>query len=149
MRNPVTCTLLNLCLAGVFAVLPLTAVAVVEGDESCERVERLLQAGISAKGVVAEVVDGGMTLTEATVFAMACAGQDNRIAIATAGVALAGSLSEAQAVVTGVVAAAGETSQEAAAVREAFNTYKRTAKQPAVYEREHIPHGGFVVSPAT
>jgi hypothetical protein len=54
MRNPVTCKLLNFCLVGALAVLPLVAAgAVVAGDdESCERVEGLLQAGISARGVV-------------------------------------------------------------------------------------------------
>jgi hypothetical protein len=62
---------------------------------------------------------------------------------------LADSLLEAQSVVDGVTAAAGQNSPEAAAVREAFKTYKRTAKQPAVYQQDHIPHGGFVVSPAT
>jgi hypothetical protein len=149
MQHIGKCTLFGLCLSGLLFIQPLAANPQPEEDESCQRVDKRLQGGDSAKEVITGVVDGGMSLTEATVFAMVCGGQGNRVAMVTAGVALAGSLAEAQSVVSGVIAAAGEGSPEAVAVHEAFNAYKRTAKQPAVYEKEHIPQGGFVISPAT
>lgn len=141
--------LFNSLLTVVLTLLPAWASAQSEEDESCDEVEQMLEAGNSPAEVIAATVDSGMTVTEATVFAMVCGGESNRVVIATAGVGLAGSLPEARSVVVAVVATAGETSPEAAAVRQAYKAYEKTARQPEGYKTDYTPHGGGAVSPAS
>jgi hypothetical protein len=153
MENPmgqsVTNLLTGLAGAWMLVLFSLTASAELETDPSCERIEQLLVMGSSPHDVLAAVVNDGMSLVEATVFAMVCGGQENRIDIVTAGVEMADSLAEARSVVAAVVAATGDSSAESAAARAALDTYEKTARQPDVYESDYIPHGGGGVSPST
>lgn len=135
--------------ACVLVLFSMAASAELETDPSCERTEQMLVVGSSPGDVVAAVVNDGMSLVEATVFAMVCGGQENRIDIVTAGVEMADSLAEARSVVAAVVAATGDSSPESAAARATLDTYEKTARQPDVYESDYIPHGGGGVSPST
>ena len=120
----------------------------VEDPRSCEPVLSSLAQRASPEDVVSAVVDMGMTLGEATVFAMVCGGEANRVAIATAGVGLAGNLAQAKSVANSVLATAGETGPVASAVEVALQDYVENMPQPSVYEDEYTPHGGGA-SPAT
>ena len=153
MENPMgqsgTNFLTGLAGAWMLVLFSLTASAALETDPSCERIEQMLVMGSPPHDVLAAVVNDGMSLVEATVFAMVCGGQENRIDIVTAGVEMADSLAEARSVVAAVVAATGDSSPESAAARAALDTYEKTARQPDVYESDYIPHGGGGVSPST
>lgn len=149
MGQPGTNLLTGLAGAWVLVLFSLTASAELETDPSCERIEQMLVIGNSPGDIVATVVKDGMSLADATVFAMGCGGPENRIDIVTAGVEMAGSLAEARSVVAAVVAATGDSSPESAAARAALDTYEKTARQPDVYESDYIPHGGGGVSPST
>lgn len=142
--------LLQWYLAGWLAVMPVVASAqtVATDKQSCDRVRYLLDVGSPAGAVVRDTVAAGMTLAEATVFAMVCGGEENRVAIATAGVELAGNLAQAQSVATAVKATAGQTGAVAVAVDKAMLEYARLMPQPNVHQDEYTPTGGGV-SPAT
>ena len=136
---------MSFLLAGFLAAVPpiVGAQVVVEEDIGCDQVESMLVEGRSASAVIAALVVKGRLLPEATVYAMGCGGDANRVAIATAGVALSTTLAEAQAVTAAVVAAAGETSPAAAAAREALKIFEFTAKQPVGYKTDYMPQGGI------
>ena len=138
---------MNFLLAGFLTALPFAANAQFVGEDNrCEQIETMLVAGKSPSEVLAALVTSGMVLPEATVFAMGCGGNINRVAIATAGVELSSSLAEAQAVTAAVVVAAGTSSPEAAAAREALKLFELTAKQPVGYKSDYTPQGGGAVS---
>lgn len=144
-------TLMNFALASLLAALPLAASAQIPGeDRSCQQVEDMLAAGKSPAEVVTAMVNTNMALTGATVFAMECAGEADRAAIAAAGVGLATTTDEAKGVVRAVVHAAGESSAEAKAARDALKSEKKQPKPPKGYKTDYTPHGGGDdVSPST
>jgi len=145
MKNP----LLTLCLSGLLAGMPLAAGAQVPVQASCDTVKNSLSGGSSAGDVVRATVETGMGLAEATVFAMVCVGDQNPEAIATAGIAAAGNLAQAQSVANAVLASAGQTGTVADAVRAAMQDYVRHMPQPDVYQDKYAPTGGdSTVSPA-
>jgi hypothetical protein len=140
-------TLLRVFLASLLALVPGIASAQEVEEASCDKVRAWLAADSSADEVVQAVVATGITLAEATVFAMVCGGEENRVAIASAGVASAGNLAQAQFVADAVMAAAGQTGAVADAVRAAVKTYAENMPQPEVYQDNYTPRGGSV-SPA-
>tara|TARA_R110001599_G_scaffold353885_1_gene602430 strand:- start:1928 stop:2368 length:441 start_codon:yes stop_codon:yes gene_type:complete len=143
-------TVFNFILAGVLAALPLAAYAQLDPPTSCEQVEDMLSNGSSSAEVVNAMIDSGMALTGATVFAMECADAQYRIAIAEAGVGLASNLNEARGVVRAVADAYGESSDETNAARKAFEASEKMAKQPKEYKSDFTPQGGGAdVSPST
>jgi hypothetical protein len=135
-------------IAGFLLLHALCGYGQAEETRSCEPVQSLLARGTAPEDVVRAVVDTGMTLGEATVFAMVCGGEANRVAIATAGVSLAGNLAQAKSVANSVLATAGETGPVAGAVDAALQDYVKNMPQPSVYEDQYTPHGGGA-SPAT
>lgn len=124
------------------------AVSTAVEQRSCSCLSSMLEDGGSAEAVVRANIDAGMDLSEATVFAMGCGGEDNRVAIAVAGVRLASSLAQAQTVANSVLATVGQTGEVADAVREAVRMVARDLPQPGVYVDEYTPTGTDV-SPAS
>jgi hypothetical protein len=138
-----------LFLFGLLAYIPLAAVAQDEGERSCDAVLSLLAGGSSAGDVVRATVATGMSLAEATVYAMECGGDENREAIATAGIEAAGNFAQAQSVADAVLASAGQTGSVAEAVSAALQDYIKHMPQPDVYQDKYTPTGGDgAVSPA-
>jgi hypothetical protein len=135
-------TVINLVVASLLGALPVLAIARADPGESCARVENLLEDGIAPVDVVTATVTSGKTLAGATVFAMECADQAYRMAIAEAGVALAGNINEARGVARAVAVAAGEGAPEALAARKALENFIKTARPPAQYKSDYTPHGG-------
>ena len=127
--------------------MPLAANAQADETPSCEKVQAMLKGGNSVGDVVRATMGEGMTLVEATVFAMVCGGEDNRVAIATAGIEAAGNLAQAQAVANAGLATAGQTGAVASAVNRAMKEYAEHMPQPSVHEDDFTPTGGGV-SPA-
>ena len=145
-------TINYLCAIALLAGTGLSLQAQDEVDdkprkESCESVKNVLAEGGSAAEAVRVTRLMGMGLAEATVYAMVCGGEANRIDIATAGVAAAENLAQAQSVAYAVLATGGETGPLADAVRGAVNEYARLMSQPKVYQDEYTPLGRGV-SPA-
>ena len=138
----------NLCLASLLALALLAAIAQSDEMPSCEKVQVLLNNGSSATDVVRATMDKTMTLAEATVYAMVCGGEENRVAIATAGIESAGNLAQAQSVANAVLATAGQTGAVANAVNGAMKVYAEHMPQPYVHEDKYTPYGGGV-SPST
>jgi len=141
-------TLQYLCLLSVLAAVNLPASAQPGEKPSCEKVQGLLKNGSPAADVVRATMDSTMTLAEATVFAMVCGGEENRVAIATAGIESAGNLAQAQSVANAVLATAGQTGAVADAVNGAMKVYAEGMPQPYVHEDKYTPYGGGV-SPST
>ena len=140
-------TFLTVFFASLLALLPLGANA-VENQAAYDEVISSLAASTAPADIISSLVENhGMTLTEATVFAMVSGGQDNRVAFATAGIGLAGNLAQAQAVANGVKDTAGQSGEVANAVDAAMEEYVRAMPQPNVYEEDYSPAGGGV-SPA-
>jgi hypothetical protein len=145
-------TLTNLLFTVLLAALPVAGSALPEPEReverSCEQVENMLRAGDSPAEVVTAMVNSGMTLTGATVFAMECAPEDRRQAIAQAGVELAPTIIAAESVVAAVNYAYGEGSPEVSAAHKAAKQYKKTAGKPREYEPGNNPGQGAGVSPS-
>jgi hypothetical protein len=144
-------TLTNLFLAGLLAALPPAVNAQPEQEQverSCEQVVDMLDAGDTAAEVVTAMVDSGMALAGAAVFAMECAPEQYREALAEAGVGLAASIREAESVVAAVTFAYGEGSAEAKAARQADQQFKKKEKQPRKHKVDHKPGQGSGVSPS-
>lgn len=145
-------TLKNVFLAGLLAALPLAVSAQPDQEQlterSCEQVVNMLEGGDEPAEVVTAMVDSGMALTGATVFAMECAPEQYREALAEAGVGLAPNIREAESVVAAVNYAYGEGSVEATAARNADKQYKKTEKQPNQYKVDKKPGQGGGVSPS-
>ena len=145
-------TLTNLFLAGLLAALPLAVTAQPDEEQlaerSCEQVVSMLDAGDTPAEVVTAMVDSGMALTGATVFAMECAPEQYREALAEAGVNLAPNIREAESVVAAVTYAFGEGSAEAKAARKADKQYKKKEKQPKKHKVDKKPGQGGGVSPS-
>lgn len=142
-------TLLKLCLRGLFIGVVLSAGAQAAQQPSCASIQKSLAGGSSADAVIRTVVESGMSLADATVYALVCVGEENPEAIATAGIEAAGNLPQAQSVATAVLATTGETGPVAEAVRAAMHEYTRRMPQPDVYQDKYTPTGGDqVVSPA-
>lgn len=118
-----------------------------EDAAAYQAVQNMLADGSSPSGVVDAMVSRGMTLSEATVFAMVSGGEQHRVAIATAGVAAADTLAEARTVADAVVATSGQSGPVAIAVREALHRYADSMPAPSVYEDDYTPTGTGV-SPA-
>lgn len=135
-------TVINLVVTGLLAALPLAAIAQSEAGGSCTRVADLLQGGTAPSEVVSTLVTSGKTLAGATVFAMECADEAYRVAIAEAGVTLAGNINQARGVTRAVAYAAGETAAETIAARKALDNFVKTARPPAQYQSDYTPHGG-------
>jgi hypothetical protein len=141
--------------AGLLALLPLSASA-LESEEvstyvdsslaAASYVVSSLAAGTSPEDIIRALVDShGMTLPEATVFAMVAAGQANHAAFATAGIRQAGSLEEAREVAD-AVQVVDESIDVATAVGAAVNKF---VAAPQVYENNYSSVGGTAaVSPA-
>ena len=141
-------TVLKLCLASLLLLVPLWGSAETEAKQSCEQVQSMLKEGAPAADVVRATMETGMTLAEATVFAMVCGGETSRVAIATAGVEAAGNLAQAQSVASAVLATAGQTGAVADAINIAMKAYARSMPQPNVHEDNYTPYGSGI-SPAT
>ncbi len=120
---------------------------ITEDAAAYQAVQSMLADGSSPSAVVDSMVARGMTLSEATVFAMVSGGEQHRVAIASAGVAAADTLAEARTVANAVVATSGESGPVAVAVREALNRYADSMPAPSVYEDDYTPTGAGV-SPA-
>jgi len=143
-------TVFKLLLAGMLAVLPLAGHAQLDPPTSCQQVEDMLANGSTPAEVITAMVDSGMALSGATVFAMECAGAQYRSAIAEAGVGLASNLNEGRGVVRAVADTYGESSDETKAARKALKKAEKMAKQPKEYKSDYTPHGGGEdVSPST
>ena len=140
--------MLHVCLTSLLLAMPFAVSAQTGEKPSCELVQNLLEGGSSTGDVVRATVETGMSLAEATVFAMVCGGEENRVDIATAGIEAAGNLAQAQSVANAVLAAAGQTGAVAVAVNEAMEVYARHMPQPGVHQDDYTPTGGGV-SPAT
>ncbi len=142
-------TLANVIFFGLMAALPLAATSEEsQAERSCEQVEKMLKSGFSPAEVVTAMVDSGMALSEATVFAMKCAPAQYRQAIAAAGVGLANSIAGAESVALAVADAYGDYAPETEAARDALQQYKRMERQPKVYKGDTKPTGGGGVSPS-
>ena len=145
-------TLTNLFLAGLLAALPLAVTAQPDEEQlaerSCEQVVSMLDAGDTPAEVVTAMVDSGMALTGATVFAMECAPEQYREALAEAGVGLAPNIREAESVVAAVTYAYGEGSAEVNAARKADKQYKKKEKPPKQYKVDKQSGQGSGVSPS-
>ena len=135
-------TVINLVVTGLLAALPLAAIAQSEAGASCGQVEDLLAGGAAPSEVISAMVKAGKTLAGATVFAMECADQSYRVAIAEAGVALAANVNQARGVATAVAFAAGESAAETVAARKGLDNFVETARPPAQYKSDYTPHGG-------
>jgi hypothetical protein len=138
-----------LCLSSVLTCVVIPAVA--QGDEalSCDNVRDMLAGGSSATEVVHATVQTGMSLVDATVFAISCVGNENPEAIATAGIEAAGNLAQAQSVADAVLASAGQIRAVSTGVYAALQEYIKNMPQPEVYEDKYTPTGGDnAVSPA-
>ena len=101
-------TVAGVALAVVLALASAGASAQVEVDPAFDTVKELVD-GSSPETVINAVMNTGKTLPEATVYAMVAGGEANRVALATAGVGMAGNLAQAREVANAVMAAAGET----------------------------------------
>ena len=145
-------TLTNLFLASLLAALPLAVSAQPEEEQlverSCEQVVNMLENGDTPAEVITAMVDSGMALTGATVFAMECAPENYREALAEAGVNLAPNIREAESVVAAVTYAYGEGSAEAKAARKADKQFKKKEKQPKKHKVDKKPGQGSGVSPS-
>lgn len=144
-------TALNIMLVALLASLSLASFAETQLEEAldCEEVENMVRAGSTPSDIVDHLYHSGMALSGATVLAMECGGQENRVATAEAGVGLAGNLVQANSVVRAVAEAAGETGPETVAARRAYGNAERLAKQPDGYRGDYTPQGGTGVSPST
>lgn len=141
--------LLLLPVAGNAQDAPDVPAAAAHEKRDCAELLAMLEAGESEETVVRAVVETGMSLSEATVYAMLCGGDSYRLAIAVAGVTLSSTLAQAQSVANAVIAAAGDNSDVAIAVREAVIVIAKGLPQPGVYVDEYTPTGGTDVSPAS
>jgi hypothetical protein len=142
-------SLLTLCLSVFLVGIPFAAGAQEAEQASCDTVKNVLSSGGSAGDAVRATMETGMSLAEATVYAMVCVGDQTPEAIATAGIEAAGNLAQAQSVANAVLASAGQTGAVADAVRAAMQEYVRHMPQPAVYQDKYSPTGGdSTVSPA-
>ena len=119
----------------------------VRDTEACVEVMNQFRAGATAESVIRARM-AGRSLLEATVFTLVCGGESNRVAVARAGVGLAGNLAEAQTVGYGLLRTAGETGPVSVAVDEALQGYVERMSQPGIHEDGYTPHGGSV-SPST
>jgi hypothetical protein len=117
-------------------------------QRSCACLLRMLEDDASAEALVRATVATGLGLAEATVFALECGGENNQVAIAVAGVMLAGSLAQAQSVANAVLAIVSQSGEVADAVREAVGLVARELPRPGVYVDEYTPTGTDV-SPAS
>ena len=137
-------TLLRLTLLSLLISIPFGANAAMDAAAACNTVQTMLVDGSTPADIIAVLKEDGRTLSEATVFAMVCGGEDNRVAFATAGVSSATSLMEAQGVVDAVLATAGQTGPVADALRVALTDYTETFPPPATYTGGNIATGGGV-----
>jgi hypothetical protein len=143
-------SLIVLCLSSLFACIPVLVVAQVEASSPCENVRGMLGDGRSAGDVIRTIMETGMSLADATVYAMNCVGEENPQAIATAGIEEADNLAQAHVVAEAVLAVTGQTGPVADAVQVALQEYARHMPQPDVYRDEYTPTGGTgAVSPAS
>jgi hypothetical protein len=146
MESVMKTVLVKLFLPVLFTATPLIAGAQPaserEDERSCAQVEDLLAAGSSPAEVVTALVDGGMALTGATVFAVECAPEANREALARAGVELASNIQQGQGVVQAVSFAFGEQAPVTLAASSAYTDWVKTFAQPAEYQNDYTPHGG-------
>ncbi|MEM9090606.1 MAG: hypothetical protein AAGC93_17885 [Cyanobacteria bacterium P01_F01_bin.53] len=145
-------TLLRSLLLASAVSLPLIANAQppLDPPTSCEQVEELIRNGSTPEVIIETLMNSGMALTGATVFAVECAGPQYRVPLAEAGVGLASNLREANGVVRAVAFAFGESSPETVAARSAFASAEKLAKQPPEYKSNYTPHGGGEeISPST
>jgi uncharacterized membrane-anchored protein len=142
-------TLANIFLFSLLSMLSLAAASEeAQAERSCEQVEDMLKSDFSPADVVTAMVDSGMALPEATVFAMKCAAAQYREAIGAAGVGLANSIAGAESVVWAVADVYGEYAPETEAARDALQQYKKMERQPTIYNGDTKPTGGGGVSPS-
>lgn len=134
--------------ANVTPADPDAQAAPISEQRNCVHLADMLEEGASAEAVVRASAATGMTLEDATVYAMVCGGDSNSVAIAVAGVRLANSLAQAQAVANAVLVTAGRHGDVADAVNEAVLLVARDLPQPAIYVDEYTPTGSDV-SPAS
>jgi hypothetical protein len=142
-------TLLTAFFAGLLALVPLSASAMdsaLEIEQVSTYVTASLAAGTSPEDIIRALDDyHGMTLSEATVFAMVAAGQANHEAFATAGIRQATSLEEAREVAD-AVRVVDDSYHVATAADRAVNKF---IAQPKVYKDNYTNVGGAGVSPAS
>jgi hypothetical protein len=142
-------TLLRLTLLSLLISIPFGANATMDEAAAYSTVQTMLAASSTPADIIAALKDDGRALSEATVFAMVSGGEDNRVAFATAGVASATSLMEAQTVVDAVLATAGQTGPVAEALQVAFTEYSSNIQPPSTYTGGNIATGGGAVSPSS
>ncbi len=144
-------SLLPLFLAGLMAYLPLSATALMDKREARDTVVNMLGESQSAAAVIAALVADGRGLIDATIFALVSGGEENREAIARAGIASAGSLAEAQSVANALIATAGATGPLADVVAQEMKAYRETLTPPSTYQGSGIATGGGgqAVSPSS
>lgn len=121
----------------------------VNEERDCAQLLAMLEGGASAEDVVRATVATGLSLANATVYAMECGGESHRLAIVVAGIKLASTLAQAQVVADAVMATAGGDARVANAVRDAMIEVTESMPQPGVYVDEYTPTGGADVSPAS
>jgi hypothetical protein len=137
-------TILTLSLSGLLSLLPLAAAGAEVGEsEAYETVHTMLAQG-SPHGEVIAALRGteGMSLPEATVFAVVSGGEANQVDFALAGLAAAATLEEAETVVAAVLAAAGENGPVADAVNRELLAYRRRETPPPGYGGHDRHYGG-------
>jgi hypothetical protein len=142
-------TLLRLTLLSLLISIPFGANATMDEAAAYSTVQTMLAASSTPADIIAALKDDGRALSEATVFAMVSGGEDSRVAFATAGVASATSLMEAQTVVDAVLATAGQTGPVAEALQVVFTEYSTSIQPPSTYTGGNIATGGGAVSPSS
>lgn len=143
---------LSFAMAGVLGLQSILGTAQesarIDFSEAHNTVQSMLAAGSSGRAVVDATMASGMSLSEATVFAMVSGGESHRVNIAEAGISAAGNTAQALTVADAVLATAGETGPVADAVREVLQRDTALMERPSVYEDDYTPTGAGV-SPST
>lgn len=139
--------MLNILLGSLLALMP---VAVSAQDKAVYYdVTSTLEGGVAPGEIINTLMDDyGVTLVEATLFAMMNGGEANREDFAVAGIEAADNLAQAQVVADAVKAEFGFSGILATVVDGALLQYAKMMPQPKVYESDYWSSGG-PVSPAS
>ncbi len=132
----------NCLLACVLALMPMSLA--MAQDPAAEAVCTALAEGKSPGDIIAmlRAETFGMSLEDATATAMDACGDGSRTAFASAGIAAADNLVEAQAVASAVEAASAGDAQVSQAVEVAMAEYARLMGQPFIHHDDSIQTGG-------
>ena len=111
------------------------------GSANYQVVQAMLAEDATMEQIIA-TLEEKMSRSEATVFCLVAAGQENRQACIEAGIDGAASYAEARAVAMAVLATVGANSPEAALVQKRLTEFTKTMDQPTTYSDDYSPYGG-------